>query len=152
MPGDFSGRTAFITGAAHGQGRATAIALAREGATIAAFDVARPLSYPGYGMGSRDDLDSLGAACRELGSECLAFAGDVRDDGDVTAAVDRTVERFGRIDILFNNAIICAIRGRLPAPKRNREIDQSTKTTKMVTIKKTIRARTQRRARFFVAA
>jgi NAD(P)-dependent dehydrogenase (short-subunit alcohol dehydrogenase family) len=108
MPGDFSGRTAFITGAAHGQGRATAIALAREGATIAAFDVARPLSYPGYGMGSRDDLDSLGAACRELGSECLAFAGDVRDDGDVTAAVDRTVERFGRIDILFNNAGICA--------------------------------------------
>ena len=45
---------------------------------------------------------------REAGSECLTFAGDVRNDADVTAAVERTVERFGRIDILFNNAGICA--------------------------------------------
>ncbi|MGH7580761.1 MAG: mycofactocin-coupled SDR family oxidoreductase [Gemmatimonadales bacterium] len=108
MPGEFSGRVAFVTGAAHGQGRATAIALAREGARIAAFDLARPLSYPGYGMGSRDDLASLAAACAELGSECLTFAGDVRQDADVTVAVNQTVERFGRIDILFNNAGICA--------------------------------------------
>ena len=108
MAGEFSGKTAFITGAAHGQGRATAIALAREGADIAAFDVARPLHYPGYGMGSRDDLESLAAACVEAGGECLTFAGDVRNDADVTVAVDRTIERFGRIDILFNNAGICA--------------------------------------------
>jgi NAD(P)-dependent dehydrogenase (short-subunit alcohol dehydrogenase family) len=108
MPGEFAGRVAFVTGAAHGQGRATALALAREGARIAALDVARPLSYPGYGMGSRDDLESLVAAVREAGSECLAFAGDVRVDAEVTAAVDGTVERFGRIDILFNNAGICA--------------------------------------------
>ncbi len=106
--GEFSGRVAFITGAAHGQGRAAALALAAEGARIAGFDVARPLSYPGYGMGSREDLDSLGAACRDLGSECLTFAGDVRDDKAVTAAVEGTVERFGRIDVLFNNAGICA--------------------------------------------
>ena len=51
--GEFSGKVAFITGAAHGQGRAMALALAREGAGIAAFDIARPLSYPGYQMGSR---------------------------------------------------------------------------------------------------
>jgi SDR family mycofactocin-dependent oxidoreductase len=108
MPGEFSGKVAFVTGAAHGQGRATAIALAREGARIAAFDIARPLEYPGYGMGSRDDLESLAAACRELGSECVTFAGDVRRDADVTAAVNTTIERFGRIDILFNNAGICA--------------------------------------------
>ena len=108
MPGDFAGKVAFVTGAAHGQGRATALALAREGARIAAFDIARPLEYPGYGMGSRDDLESLAAACRDLGSEALTFAGDVRQDADVTSAVDRTVEGFGRIDILFNNAGICA--------------------------------------------
>lgn len=108
MPGEFAGKVAFVTGAAHGQGRATALALARDGARITALDVARPLSYPGYGMGSRDDLESLVAAVREAGSECLAFAGDVRVDADVTAAVDGTVERFGRIDILFNNAGICA--------------------------------------------
>jgi SDR family mycofactocin-dependent oxidoreductase len=108
MKGEFAGKVAFITGAAHGQGRATALALAGEGARIAAFDVARPLSYPGYAMGSSDDLTSLAAACKELGSECLAFTGDVRDDAAVTRAVASTVERFGRIDILFNNAGICA--------------------------------------------
>jgi SDR family mycofactocin-dependent oxidoreductase len=105
---DFTDKVAFVTGAAHGQGRATSLALAREGARIAAFDVARPLSYPGYEMGSPDELASLVSACRELGSECLGFRGDVRDDAAITAAVDETVSRFGRIDILFNNAGICA--------------------------------------------
>jgi SDR family mycofactocin-dependent oxidoreductase len=104
----FGGRVAFITGAAHGQGRATALALAREGARIAALDVARPLAYPGYTLGSRDDLASLAEACRALGTECLTFAADVREDAAVTAAVTETVRRFGRIDILFNNAGICA--------------------------------------------
>jgi NAD(P)-dependent dehydrogenase (short-subunit alcohol dehydrogenase family) len=59
-------------------------------------------------MGSREDLASLADACTALGSECLTFAGDVRQDADVTVAVDQTLERFGRIDILFNNAGICA--------------------------------------------
>jgi SDR family mycofactocin-dependent oxidoreductase len=106
--GELNGAVAFITGAAHGQGRATALALAREGARVAAFDVARPMAYPGYQMGSPDELGSLATACKELGSECLTFAGDVRDDGAVTRAVNETVTRFGRIDILFNNAGICA--------------------------------------------
>jgi SDR family mycofactocin-dependent oxidoreductase len=105
---EFAGKVAFITGAAHGQGRATALALAGEGARVAAFDLAQPLSYPGYEMGSQSELDSLVAACAELGSECLAFSGDVRDDSAIRAAVDATVSGFGRIDILFNNAGICA--------------------------------------------
>jgi SDR family mycofactocin-dependent oxidoreductase len=104
----FTGKVAFITGAAHGQGRAVAVALAREGARIAALDVARPLAYPGYTLGSRADLAGLGEECRRLGTLCLTFAADVRDDTAVTAAVDATVEAFGRIDILFNNAGICA--------------------------------------------
>jgi SDR family mycofactocin-dependent oxidoreductase len=102
------GRVAVITGAAHGQGRASALALASEGAHIAAIDVARPLEYPGYGLGTRSDLDDLRAECRKLGVECLAFEADVRDDDAITAAVEATVDRFGRIDILFNNAGICA--------------------------------------------
>jgi SDR family mycofactocin-dependent oxidoreductase len=106
--GEFSGQVAFITGAAHGQGRATALALAREGARLAAFDIARPMSYPGYEMGTTDDLVSLASECQSLGTECLTFTGDVRDDAAVTRAVDSTASRFGRIDILFNNAGICA--------------------------------------------
>ena len=105
---EFSGAVAFVTGAAHGQGRATAVALAREGARIVGFDVARPLRYPGYEMGSADELATLAAECREIGTECLTFEGDVRDDGAITRAVDAAVARFGRIDILFNNAGICA--------------------------------------------
>jgi SDR family mycofactocin-dependent oxidoreductase len=105
---EFAGKVAFITGAAHGQGRATALALAREGARIAGFDIARALSYPGYAMGSSAELESLADACREVGTECVTFAGDVRDDSAVTRAVDATVARFGRIDILFNNAGIGA--------------------------------------------
>lgn len=108
MSGEFAGKVAFITGAAHGQGRATALALAREGARIAAFDVARSLAYPGYQMGSTADLESLADACRGHDSDCLTFAGDVRDTAAITGAVDTTVERFGRIDVLFNNAGICA--------------------------------------------
>src|SRR3990172_3996969 len=105
---EFEGRVAFITGAAHGQGRETALALARAGARIAAFDVAKPLAYPAYEMGSGDDLRSLQAECREAGSECLTFEGDVRDDAAITVAVEGAVAEFGRIDILFNNAGICA--------------------------------------------
>jgi SDR family mycofactocin-dependent oxidoreductase len=108
MTRDLAGRVAFITGAANGQGRASALALAREGAHIAALDVARPLTYPGYALGTPDALASLSAECQQLGVECLTFAGDVRDDAAVSAAVAATADRFGRIDILFNNAGICA--------------------------------------------
>ncbi|MDD2926588.1 mycofactocin-coupled SDR family oxidoreductase [Rhodoferax sp.] len=105
---EFSGKVAFITGAAHGQGRATALALAAEGARIVAFDIARTLDYPGYALGKSDELDSLVQEVHELGSEALAFVGDVRVDADITHAVNETVAAFGRIDILFNNAGIAA--------------------------------------------
>jgi SDR family mycofactocin-dependent oxidoreductase len=106
--GEFTGKVAFVTGAAHGQGRAAAVALATEGAAILAFDVARPLPYPGYGMGTATDLETLADQCRAAGAECVPAVGDVRDDAAVTNAVETAVARFGRVDILFNNAGICA--------------------------------------------
>src|SRR6516162_2458078 len=108
MANDLAGRVALITGAAHGQGRASALALAREGVHIAALDVARTLTYPGYTLGSPQALDTLAEECRRLGVECLTFAADVRDDKTVSAAVHETMSRLGRIDVLFNNAGICA--------------------------------------------
>jgi SDR family mycofactocin-dependent oxidoreductase len=105
---ELEGQVAFVTGAAHGQGRAAALALARAGARIVGFDVARPLAYPGYTMASADELASLVDAVRDVGSEALVFRGDVRDDDAVTQGVDATMAHFGRIDILFNNAGICA--------------------------------------------
>jgi SDR family mycofactocin-dependent oxidoreductase len=104
----FAGKVAFVTGAAHGQGRAAALAFAREGAAVAAFDVARPLDYPGYAMGSAEELASLRAECEAVGSECLVFEGDVRDGAAVARAVEATAARLGTVDVLFNNAGICA--------------------------------------------
>nr|MCR5485525.1 SDR family NAD(P)-dependent oxidoreductase [Clostridiales bacterium] len=106
--GEFNGKVAFITGAAHGQGRATALALAREGADIVAFDVAKKIEYPAYEFGTSDELKSLKEEIEKLGRRAVIAAGDVRSDEAVSAAVAQAVETFGKIDILFNNAGICA--------------------------------------------
>jgi NAD(P)-dependent dehydrogenase (short-subunit alcohol dehydrogenase family) len=108
MANDLKGKVAFVTGAAHGQGRATAIALAKEGVHIAAFDIAATLSYPGYALGSKSDLETLKNVCETFGVVCLCFEGDVRIDDDIVKAVNATESQFGGIDILFNNAGICA--------------------------------------------
>jgi len=98
---------AFITGAAHGQGRATALALVREGYDIVGLDVAQPLEYPGYPMGSQDELEALTGEVEALGGAALTVRAEVRDDPAVRAGVAAAIERFGRIDVLFNNAGIC---------------------------------------------
>jgi len=107
MTRNLDGRVALITGAAHGQGRAVAVALAREGVRIAALDMARQLPYPGYPLGTSDDLAETVALVEAAGVAGLPLVADVRDDAAVTAAVERTMAAFGRIDILFNNAGIC---------------------------------------------
>ncbi len=105
---EFTNKVAFITGAAHGQGRATAIAFAKEGADIVAFDVAKKIEYPAYEFGTSDELKSLQTEIEALGRRVVIAAGDVRDDAAVTAAVEQAIAAFGKIDILFNNAGICA--------------------------------------------
>lgn len=105
---DFKGKTVFITGAAHGQGRQTALAFAGEGANIVAFDVAKKIEYPAYEFGTTNELNSLKSEIEALGSRAVISVGDVRDTGAVKAAVDAAITAFGQIDILFNNAGICA--------------------------------------------
>ena len=105
---DFENKVVFITGAAHGQGRAVALALAEEGADIVAFDVAKKIEYPAYEFGTNDELDSLKTEIEKTGHRAITAVGDVRDDAAVTAAVEKAISEFGKIEILFNNAGICA--------------------------------------------
>lgn len=106
--GEFTNKTVFITGAAKGQGRATAIAFAKEGANIAAFDLKEKLSYPAYINSDTSDLVKLKKDIEALGARCEIYRGDVRNANDLEQAVKDAVEAFGTIDILFNNAGICA--------------------------------------------
>ena len=105
---EFTNKTAFITGAARGQGRATALALAHAGASILAFDLGKKIEYPAYACQACEELESLKSEIEALGRECVIALGDVRDDKAVSAAVEAAMRAFGRIDILFNNAGICA--------------------------------------------
>ena len=93
MNNDLKNKVAFITGAAHGQGRATAIALAKEGVHIAAFDIAQTLKYPGYALGSGDELQSLKNECESHGVTCLVFAGDVRNNDDTITLLQKRWKR-----------------------------------------------------------
>jgi len=86
MAGEFDGKVAFITGAAHGQGRAVSLALAAQGARIVGYDIARQIAYPGYKLGTSEDLRALEEEVKAKGSEALVFTGDVRDDSAISKA------------------------------------------------------------------
>lgn len=105
---EFTGKTVFITGAAKGQGRAVALAFAKEGANIVAFDLGKKIEYPAYNNASEDDLALLTKEVEALGGKIVAYAGDVRVAADVENAVKAGIEAFGTIDVLFNNAGISA--------------------------------------------
>ncbi len=105
---NFKNKTVFITGAAKGQGRAVALAFAKEGANIIAFDLAQKLSYPCYNECGLQGLECLKNEVEALGSKAVIAFGDVRNAKDVENAVNLGVEAFGGIDYLFNNAGICA--------------------------------------------
>lgn len=108
MGKEFQGKTIFITGAAKGQGRAVALAFAKEGADVIAFDLGEKIDYPAYNRSSNQDLEQLKDDVEALGADIVIYAGDVRKEADVKEAVERGIDRFGRIDILFSNAGIAA--------------------------------------------
>jgi NAD(P)-dependent dehydrogenase (short-subunit alcohol dehydrogenase family) len=85
---EFKNKTVFITGAAKGQGRGVALAFAKEGANIIAFDLGQQLCYPAYNRACCDDLCALKADVEALGAQIETYAGDVRRADDVIAAVD----------------------------------------------------------------
>lgn len=103
---DFTGEVALVTGGARGLGRDIALGFARSGASVAVNDLAgeRLGEAVPYETGSRSDLEETVAAAGELGAEAIAVPGDVTDEEQVEATVAATIERFGRLDVLVNNA------------------------------------------------
>jgi NAD(P)-dependent dehydrogenase (short-subunit alcohol dehydrogenase family) len=88
---DFTGRVAIVTGASRGLGRAAASRLHELGASVA--------------LNVRDEARA-GAAARSLGERALAVAGDITAAGVPEAILKSTLDRFGRVDILVNNAAL----------------------------------------------
>ncbi|GLZ06625.1 putative short-chain dehydrogenase/reductase [Actinomadura sp. NBRC 104412] len=111
MP-DLTGQVAFVTGAARGQGRSHALALAAAGADIIAIDLCRDVDTAPYPLATRADLDATAKEIEGLGRRVIAAECDVRDGGGLDDVVRRGVAEFGRIDILIANAGIWAL-GRL---------------------------------------
>jgi NAD(P)-dependent dehydrogenase (short-subunit alcohol dehydrogenase family) len=90
--GRFAGKVAFVTGAGSGIGRAAALAFAREGASAVVADVSE--------QGSQETARMI----EDLSGKVLTVRCDVTRSEDVRAALDQTVEAFGRLDAAFNNA------------------------------------------------
>jgi SDR family mycofactocin-dependent oxidoreductase len=104
MPGKLEGKVAFITGAARGQGRAHAVAMAREGADIIAVDICRDIPSNPYPLATPDDLAETERAVKGLGRRVLARIADVRERHELRDAVDAGVADFGKVDIVVANA------------------------------------------------
>jgi NAD(P)-dependent dehydrogenase (short-subunit alcohol dehydrogenase family) len=91
MSEDFTGRVALVTGAFRGLGLAAAERLAARGAAVAV---------------NVRDPERAAATARQLGERGFAVPGDLGDPAGLRSIVDRTLERFGRLDILVNNAAV----------------------------------------------
>ena len=91
---DLAGRVAIVTGGGTGIGRATSIRLARAGAKAVVVNYSR----------SEKDAEATAGELRGLGVEALAHRADIADESAVRSMIAQTVDRFGRLDVLVNNA------------------------------------------------
>src|SRR6201747_2790746 len=104
MGNGLDGKVAFITGAARGQGRAHAVRFAEEGADIIAVDICEQIDSVGSPMATRADLDETINLVEKTGRRIVAEQADVRDMGQLKAAVDKGVAELGRLDFVLANA------------------------------------------------
>lgn len=116
---DLSGKTLFITGASRGIGLAIALRAARDGANVAIAaksDVPNP-KLPGTIHTAAVDIEAAGG-------KALALKCDIREEDQVQAAVAATVDAFGGIDILVNNASAIWLRGVQDTPMKRFDLMQ----------------------------
>jgi SDR family mycofactocin-dependent oxidoreductase len=102
--GRVDGKVAFITGGARGQGRAHAVRLAEEGADIIAIDLCDQIGTVDYPMSTKADLAETARLVEELDRRIMTRQADVRDVGQLEAAVQAGLDEFGKIDIAIANA------------------------------------------------
>ncbi len=95
-----SGKVALVTGAGHGIGRGHALELARQGATVVVNDLGSSVAGEGRGRDADDVVDVIRAA----GGSAAADYGDVGDEDQAEAMVQRAHDEFGKLDIIVNNA------------------------------------------------
>ncbi len=101
---DFEGKTAIVTGAAHGIGLACADALAARGANIVLLDVAEQIEEVPYPLATQDDLASAKTQIEAHGVSSIAIKGDVRDMASQQQAVSAAMDTFGSVDFVIPNA------------------------------------------------
>jgi citronellol/citronellal dehydrogenase len=111
--GTLDGHVAIVTGSSRGIGRAIVLGLAREGCrvVIAAKSTTPSEKLPGT-------IHTVAAEVEALGGQALALQVDVRDEAQIEAMAARTLERFGRIDLLVNNAGALHWKGILETPAK----------------------------------
>jgi NAD(P)-dependent dehydrogenase (short-subunit alcohol dehydrogenase family) len=116
-------KVTLITGASQGLGKALALAFAREGAKVV------------VNARSEESIHPVAEEIEGTGAEVLAVAADVSESADVARMIDETVERFGRIDVLVNNAGLLGPRVRIveyPEDEWRRVIDANLTGTFLV--------------------
>jgi (+)-trans-carveol dehydrogenase len=109
--GRVDGKVAFITGGARGQGRAHAVTFAREGADVVVTDLCEQIEWVEYPMATEEDLQETVRQVEALGRRAIGIKADSRDPEAMQAAVGRTIEELGHIDILAVNHGIAPLGG-----------------------------------------
>jgi len=107
--GRLDGKVAWVTGGARGMGRSHAVTFAREGADVLISDVTRNIDSVPYDLSTAENLEETKAEIEALDRRVIAVDADVRDQGQLDAAVGQAVEELGGIDICVANAGIWSV-------------------------------------------